>query len=282
MKYRIISLIIGIVIKIDYGSYRGWQPLKATSQVQLTELQNIEYKIKEIKTMANYSLMTVKKGNITTVDGFIKTFNTIGHNMKALAVSAYGFLTSEDKELSIEFGKRVRDELKMSKATLSNLRTAGWLYTLNDYFEEFSYTNVILFKKNVEELEEVNEATLGMMLREIAQCSNSQLSDDVNECVEYLTKLSQKDLKHIIEVYNTPIAEATVEDVEEVVEEDVEEVVEDTVEEAVEEEEARQILVLEEDLNAWKYMLGCLRKEMTKDEIFKTIEAITVNMESYK
>lgn len=233
--------------------------------------------------MANFSLVTVKKGNITTVDGFIKTFNTIGHNMKALAVSAYGFLTSEDKELSIEFGKRVRDELKMSKATLSNLRTAGWLYSLNDYFENFAYTNVVLFKKNVEELEEVNDITLGVMLREIAQLSNSQLSDDVNECVEYLTELSQKDLKHIIEVYNTPIAEATVEDVtedtEEAVEEETEEAVEDT-EEAV--EEARQILVLEEDLNAWKYMLGCLRKEMTKDEIFKTIEAVALNMESYK
>ena len=225
--------------------------------------------------MANFSLVTVKKGNITTVDGFIKTFNTIGHNMKALAVSAYGFLTSEDKELSIEFGKRVRDELKMSKATLSNLRTAGWLYSLNDYFENFAYTNVVLFKKNVEELEEVNNATLGMMLREIAQLGNSQLSDDVNECVEYLTQLSQKDLKHIIEVYNTPIAEATVEDVED----DTEEAVEDT-EEAV--AEARQILVMEDDLESWKYMLGCLRKEMTKDDIFKTIEAVVHNIESYK
>lgn len=232
--------------------------------------------------MANYSLMTVKKGNITTVDGFIKTFNTIGHNMKVLAVSAYGFLTNEDKELSIEFGKRVRDELKMSKATLSNLRTAGWLYTLNVYFENFAYTNVVLFKKNVEELEEVNDITLGVMLREIAQISNSQLSDDVNECVEYLTQLSQKDLKHIIEVYNTPIAEATVEDVEEAVE-DAEEAVEDT-EEAVEEvvEEAHQILVMEEDIETWKYMLGCLRKEMSKDEIFKTIEAVKLSMETYK
>ena len=225
--------------------------------------------------MANFSLVTVKKGNITTVDGFIKTFNTIGHNMKALAVSAYGFLTSEDKELSIEFGKRVRDELKMSKATLSNLRTAGWLYSLNDYFENFAYTNVVLFKKNVEELEEVNDITLGVMLREIAQLSNSQLSDDVNECVDYLTELSQKDLKHLIEVYNTPIAEATVEDVAEETEEAVEEA-----EEAV--EEAHQILVMEEDLEAWKYMLGCLRKEMTRDEIFKTIEAVVINMDSYK
>lgn len=237
--------------------------------------------------MANFSLVTVKKGNITTVDGFIKTFNTIGHNMKALAVSAYGFLTSEDKELSIEFGKRVRDELKMSKATLSNLRTAGWLYTLNDYFENFAYTNVVLFKKNVEELEEVNDATLGMMLREIAQLSNSQLSDDVNECVEYLTQLSQKDLKHVIEVYNTPIAEATIEDAE-----DTEEYMNDDTENATLEEtvgtieefeaEAHQILVMEEDLEAWKYMLGCLRKEMTKDEIFKTIEAVVLNMNSYK
>lgn len=238
--------------------------------------------------MANFSLVTVKKGNITTVDGFIKTFNTIGHNMKALAVSAYGFLTSEDKELSIEFGKRVRDELNMSKATLSNLRTAGWLYTLSDVFEKFSYTNVVLFKKNVEELKGENGvidmAVLNKFIEELALSSNSKLTHDIDNYVNYLSGLSQKDLKHIIEVYNTPIAEATVEDVEE----DIEEAVEDETEEAVEEEteeaveEARQILVLEDDLNAWKYVLGCLRKEMTKDEIFKTIEAVVLNMDSYK
>lgn len=235
--------------------------------------------------MANFSLVTVKKGNITTVDGFIKTFNTIGHNMKAIAVSAYEFLTSEDKELSIEFGKRVRDELNMSKATLSNLRTAGWLYTLSDVFEKFSYTNVVLFKKNVEELKDENGvidmAVLNKFIEELALSSNSRLTHDIDNYVNYLSGLSQKDLKHIIEVYNTPIAEATIKDVEEeAVEEEA--VEEEVVEEEAVEEEVRQILVLEEDLNAWKSMLGCLRKEMTKEEIFKTIEAVVFNMEAYK
>ena len=243
--------------------------------------------------MANFSLVTVSRGEIKNVDGFIKTFNSIGHNMKVLAVSAYGFLTSEDKELSIEFGKRVRDELNMSKATLSNLRTAGWLYSLSDIFEKFSYTNVVLFKKNVEELKDENGiidmANLYKFIVELALTADSRielkcedLGDDAIQSSYFLSSLSQKDLKHIIEVYNTPIAEATIEDVEEdieAVEEDTEEAIEDT-EEAV--EEVRQILVLEEDLNAWKYMLGCLRKEMTKDEIFKTIEAVTLNMDSYK
>lgn len=242
--------------------------------------------------MANFSLVTVKKGNITTVDGFIKTFNTIGHNMKVLAVSAYGFLTSEDKELSIEFGKRVRDELNMSKATLSNLRTAGWLYSLSDIFEQFSYTNVVLFKKNIEELKDENgNIDLFVLYKFIVdlaitadgfmelKCDN--LEDDAKIASDFLATFSQKDLKHLIEVYNTPIAEATVEDIEETEEavEDAEEVVEDA-EEVV--EEVHQILVMEEDLEAWKYMLGCLRKDMTKDDIFKTIEAVVLNMDSYK
>lgn len=248
--------------------------------------------------MANFSLVTVKKGNITTVDGFIKTFNTIGHNMKVLAVSAYGFLTSDDKELSIEFGKRVRDELNMSKATLSNLRTAGWLYSLSDIFEQFSYTNVVLFKKNIEELKDENgNIDLFVLYKFIVdlaitadgfmelKCDN--LEDDAKIASDFLATFSQKDLKHLIEVYNTPIAEATIEDVE-----DTEEYMNDDTENATLEEtvgtveeleaEAHQILVMEDDLEAWKYMLGCLRKEMTKDEIFKTIEAVVLNMDSYK
>lgn len=224
--------------------------------------------------MANFSLVTVKKGNITTVDGFIKTFNTIGHNMKALAVSAYGFLTSEDKELSIEFGKRVRDELNMSKATLSNLRTAGWLYTLSDVFEKFSYTNVVLFKKNVEELKDENGvidmAVLNKFIEELALSSNSKLTHDIDNYVNYLSGLSQKDLKHIIEVYNTPIAEATVEDVtedtEEAVEEDTEEAVEET-EEAV--EEAKFYNIIDDDFVEIMHDLTVMinEKSLSKKEV---------------
>ena len=178
--------------------------------------------------MANFSLVTVSRGEIKSVDGFIKTFNSIGHNMKVLAVSAYDFMTSDDKDLSIEFGKRVRDELNLSKATISNLRTAGWLYSLSDVFEKFSYTNVILFKKNVEKLKDENGvidmAVLHKFIEELALLSNSKLVHDLDNYVNYLSGLSQKDLKHIIEVFNTPVAEAKIIEESDELSEDVEEV----------------------------------------------------------
>lgn len=178
--------------------------------------------------MANFSLVTVSRGEIKSVDGFIKTFNSIGHNMKVLAVSAYDFMTSDDKDLSIEFGKRVRDELNLSKATISNLRTAGWLYSLSDVFEKFSYTNVILFKKNVEKLKDENGVidmvVLHKFIEELALLSNSKLVHDLDNYVNYLSGLSQKDLKHIIEVFNTPVAEAKIIEESDELSEDVEEV----------------------------------------------------------
>ena len=259
--------------------------------VQLTELQ-YRIRIKEIKIMANCSLVTVKKGNITTVDGFIKTFNTIGHNMKVLAVSAYGFLTSEDKDLSIEFGKRVRDELNMSKATLSNLRTAGWLYSLSDIFEQFSYTNVVLFKKNVEELKDENGVidlcVLYKFIIELAitadgfmelKCDN--LEDDAKIASDFLATFSQKDLKHLIEVYNTPIAEATIEDVEETEEtaeetEETEDVIDLELEE-VEYDDPR-ITMYKDDIVNTLNILGAITSDMTKNnimtEITKAIELL--------
>lgn len=244
--------------------------------------------------MANFSLVTVSRGEIKNVDGFIKTFNSIGHNMKVLAVSAYGFLTSEDKDLSIEFGKRVRDELNMSKATLSNLRTAGCLYSLSDLFEQFSYTNVVLFKKNVEELKDENGvidmANLYKFIVELAitadgflelKCDN--LEDDAKIASDFLATLSQKDLKHLIEVYNTPIAEATVEDVTEDTEEAVEEaeeVVEDT-EEVV--EEAIFYNIIDDDfaeiMNTLTVMIN--EKSLSKKELVEYASTVYNRLSRY-
>ena len=50
-----------------------------------------------------YELTTISKGTIKTVDSFIKNFNAIGANMKALSVSAYKFLTDENKDVKIEY-----------------------------------------------------------------------------------------------------------------------------------------------------------------------------------
>lgn len=208
--------------------------------------------------------------------------------MKALAVSAYGFLTSEDKELSIEFGKRVRDELGMSKATLSNLRTAGWLYTLSDVFEKFSYTNIVLFKKNVEELKDENGVidmvALNKFIEELALSSNSRLTHDLDNYVNYLSGLSQKELKHIIEVYNTPIVEATVGDIEDLEEntilEDTEEVVEDT-EKAV--EEATFYNIIDDDfveiMNNLTTMIN--EKTLSKKELVEYAELVYNRLSQY-
>lgn len=155
--------------------------------------------------MANYEIITMRKGQVTTVDSFIKNFNAIGANMKALAVSAFNFLTSEDKELKKDFQIRVTDELGMTKATLSYLKTAGWLYTLDDRFSGFAYTNVIYFKKAIEHFTnkhqvEANADTLTTMFREIATLHNSTLTDGY---VESLIELSQKELNNLINKYVT-------------------------------------------------------------------------------
>lgn len=153
--------------------------------------------------MANYELITISKGTIKTVDSFIKNFNAIGSNMKALSVSAYHFLTSDDKELKKDFQIRVMDELHMSKATLSYLKTAGYLYTLDDSFSGFAYTNVIFFKKSIDYFTqkngcEINEKNLQTMFKEIALIGDSRLKEGF---VEYLVSLSQKDLENIIKKY---------------------------------------------------------------------------------
>ena len=139
-----------------------------------------------------YELTTISKGTIKTVDSFIKNFNAIGANMKALSVSAYKFLTDENKDVKIEFQKRVMDELKMSKTTLSFLKTAGYLYLLDDRFSEFAYTNVIYFKKAIDYFTKKNEVepteeVITTMFEDIAKYHNSRIKENF---VDSLVELS--------------------------------------------------------------------------------------------
>lgn len=227
--------------------------------------------------MANV-LVTVSKGEIKNVDGFIKAFRSVGHNMKVLAISGYEFMTNEDKELSIEFGKRVRDELGMSKATLSNLRTAGYLYKLNDNFLPFSYTNVVSFKKVVKKLEDselLTEANINKTLIDIARFADSQQPEEVTTCAEFLASLSQKNLESIISKFLKSVDGKGSEEIEETAEEieETEEAVEET-EEAVEEteeavEEATFYNIIDDDfaeiMNTLTIMIN--EKSLSKKEL---------------
>ena len=160
-----------------------------------------------------YVLTTINKGEIKSVDSFITNFKSMGANMKALSVSAYKFLTSEDKEVKKEFRCRVMDELNMTKATLSYLKTAGELYTLDDRFSEFAYTNVIFFKKVVDSLEEKDDAHLSQMFENLALMHNSYAEEDTY--ITVLASLSQKELKNLIDKYMKKDEIEVVDDVEE-------------------------------------------------------------------
>lgn len=235
--------------------------------------------------MANV-LVTVSKGEIKNVDGFIKAFRSVGHNMKVLAISGYEFMTNEDKELSIEFGKRVRDELGMSKATLSNLRTAGYLYKLNDNFLPFSYTNVVAFKKVVKKLEDselLTEANINKTLIDIAKFADSQQPEEVTNCAEFLAGLSQKNLESIITKFLKSVdGKVTEEKVEEETEETAEETeeTEDVIDLELEEVEYDdpRITMYKDDIVNTLNILGAITSDMTKNnimtEITKAIELL--------
>lgn len=235
--------------------------------------------------MANYELTTISKGTIKTVDSFIKNFNAIGANMKALSVSAYKFLTDENKDVKIEFQKRVMDELKMSKTTLSFLKTAGYLYTLDERFGEFAYTNVIYFKKALDYFTKKNEVepteeVITTMFKDIAKYHDSRINENF---VDSLVELSQKELKNLIDKY---VSRETSEEVEEV--EESEDTTEDTTEE-VEESEANESLeqakfysIIDEDMNTIMDCLNEINDKMSKVEIMKrvtTIKEILINLD---
>lgn len=227
--------------------------------------------------MANV-LVTVSKGEIKNVDGFIKAFRSVGHNMKVLAISGYEFMTNEDKELSIEFGKRVRDELGMSKATLSNLRTAGYLYKLNDNFLPFSYTNVVAFKKVVKKLEDgelLTEANINKTLIDIARFADSQQPEEVTTCAEFLASLSQKNLESIITKFLKSVDGKDTEEKEEETEETAEETeeTEDVIDlelEDVEYDDPR-ITMYKDDIVNTLNILEAITNDMTKKDIMTEI-----------
>jgi hypothetical protein len=227
-----------------------------------------------------YELTTISKGTIKTVDSFIKNFNAIGANMKALSVSAYKFLTDENKDVKIDFQKRVMDELKMSKTTLSFLKTAGYLYLLDDRFSEFAYTNVIYFKKAIEYFTkkndcEINEKTLSTMFEEIALFSNSHLTKEDENYINYLVGLSQKELKNLIEKYvsrETLEEEETEEDTtEEVSEEDTTE--EEPTSEEVE-EQAKFYSIIDEDFDILYNTVCEITDKMSKIEIMNRVAKV--------
>ena len=224
--------------------------------------------------MANYELITISKGTIKTVDSFIKNFNAIGANMKALSVSAYKFLTDENKDVKIEFQKRVMDELNMSKSTLSFLKTAGWLYLLDERFDMFAYTNVVYFKKVVEMLDEINDANLTRMFEDLATFHNSYITE---KFVESLAELSQKDLRNLIDKFvashETEVEETEDEETED--DTDVEETEYDTdVEETEDEEQARFYSIIDEDYEILMNTICEINDKMSKVEIMNRVAKI--------
>lgn len=233
--------------------------------------------------MANYELVTIKKGTIKTVDSFINTFNSIGANMKALSVSAFAFLTSEDKELKKDFQIRVMDELGMTKATLSYLKTAGWLYTLDDRFSNFAYTNVIYFKKAINYFTEkneveANETTLSKMFEDLAKLHNSRLTEGY---VEALASLSQKELNNLINKYVSEEVEPEV--VEEVEPEATEEVTEDTTDEFEgEEEQATFYNIIDDDFAKMVELILGVNEKTSKAEMLDRIKEIARILATYE
>lgn len=223
--------------------------------------------------MANYSLVTVSKGEIKTIDSFIKNFNAIGANMKALAVSAYGFLTDENKEVRKDFKTRVLEELNMSNSTLSFLKYTGELYLLNDYFSRFAYTNVYYFKKPVDKLEVKDDAHIEQMFRKIANFSNSRCGEDVDTCVDYLVSLSQKELRNVIDKFlaSLEVKEELEETAEETTEEDTEETAEETTEDDTMEYDDPRIYMYKDDIENTLKILADINGDMTKKDIMTEV-----------
>ena len=223
--------------------------------------------------MANFELIAVRKGEIKTIDAFINNFNAMGANMKALAVSAYSFLTHEDKEVRKEFSTRCLDELGLSNPTQSQLKWTGYLYTLNDWFSGFAYTNVYYFKKLVDRLETVDNAHIEAMFKKLANFCNSNLGEDIELCVTFLTEMTQKELRNAIAKYIDWLDKGT----EEVTEEASEEETEEASEEEIEYNDPR-VAMYGDDIENTLKILSDINGDMNKDdmitEIMKAIELL--------
>ena len=225
--------------------------------------------------MTNYSLVTVSKGEIKTVDAFIKTANSIGHNIKSLCVSAYTFLNDDDKEVVKDFTARVMDELNYSNSTLSQMKFTGEMYAeYNDFFKDFSYTNTYEFRKLINKLEVIDEAHIKHAIIALGNFTNSRLGDDIEKCVDYLSALSQKTLRDIINKYcdflEGKVVEVKKEDVKEVTEESAPTV------EVIEEVNEHIYSVTDDELNAIISALVNIDMNSTKKNIANEINNVAV------
>ena len=238
--------------------------------------------------MEKFEMVTIRKGEVKTVKAFIENFNAIGANMKALSVSAYKFLTDENVETHKEFKIKCMDELHMSKTTLSFLKTAGWLYLLDTHFYEFPYTNVAFFKKAIEYYENRNgvkfeigsaETFVKHMLQEIAKYHNPYCNDGIDECVDELTALSQKELKNLIDKY---VSHETSDDgVEVETTDDGDEV--ETTDEEIEEVNKHMISLLDDDVNniVWLLKEFVNNDKITKQALKDGLQPIIATMEGW-
>ena len=231
--------------------------------------------------MANYSLVTVSKGEIKNSDAWIKAYNSVGHNLTVLAVTAYKmYELEEDKEKRIQFKTDVLDRTSLGDSSFTNLKDAGWLFTIDDRFSLFSYTNVIYFKKLVKALEKVDEAHITKMFNDLATFCNSYVDGDG---ATFLASLSQKELRNAIDKFikgekkkeEKPV-EAKKE--ENPVEELEVEVVEDS--EEVEEINNHLITVTDDELNAIISSLLAIDMNSTKKNIANEINNVAVMVDA--
>lgn len=233
--------------------------------------------------MANYSLVTVSKGEIKNSDAWIKAYNSVGHNLTVLAVTAYKmYELEEDKEKRIQFKTDVLDRTSLGDSSFTNLKDAGRLFTIDDRFSLFSYTNVIYFKKLVKALEKVDEAHITKMFNDLATFCNSFVDGDG---ATFLASLSQKELRNAIDKFIK--GEKKKENKEKAVEEKKEErpvaeleveVVEDS--EEVEEINNHLITVTDDELNAIIQSLLDIDMNSTKKNIANEINNVAVMVDA--
>ena len=137
---------------------------------------------------------------------------------------------------------------------------------MSDYFSEFPYTNVVLFDKALNKVVESNttitlddesgrETLVKLMFKELCLLHNSYVDEtDTEEHVLELLELSQKELKHLIEVYTSEPKESENEDDSDVSEGDTEESYTDDAEvvddEVVEEINSHLVSYLDEEIDS--------------------------------
>ena len=233
--------------------------------------------------MANYSLVTVSKGEIKNSDAWIKAYNSVGHNLTVLAVTAYKmYELEEDKEKRIQFKTDVLDRTSLGDSSFTNLKDAGWLFTIDDRFSLFSYTNVIYFKKLVKALEKVDEAHITKMFNDLAKFCNSYVDGDG---ATFLASLSQKELRNAIDKFikgekKKENKEKAVEEKKE--EQPVEELEVEVVEDSDEVEEINNhlITVTDDELNAIISSLLAIDMNSTKKNIANEINNVAVMVDA--